>query len=79
MASEKNAEAETPQELIEKLQRLEKMLYSVWTQEKQMRWAKWVRKLNQLDHSKATRAFYSELKRKNFKQEQPSPILNEKG
>ena len=78
-ASERNSEAETPQELIEKLQRLEKLLYSVWTQEKQMRWAKWVRKLNLLDHSKATRAFYSELKRKNFKQEQPSPILNEKG
>ena len=78
-ASERNSKFETPQELIEKLQRLEKALYSVWTQEKQMRWAKWVRQLNQLGYSQATRAFYSELKRKNFKEEQPGPIVNEKG
>ena len=51
----------------------------MWTQEKQIRWAKWVRKLNNLDHSKATRAFYSELKRKNFEQEHLGPIVNEKG
>ena len=76
---ERNLKAQTPQELIEKLQRLEKVLYSVRNQEKQMRWAKCVRKLNQLDHSNATRAFYSELKRKHFEQKQLDPIVNEKG
>ena len=44
-----------------------------------MRWAKWVRKLNQLGFSQATRAFYTELKRKNFEEEQSGPIVNEKG
>ena len=57
MSCEEDAGAGTPQKLIEKLQRLEKVLHTVWTQEKQTRWAKWVRKLNNLDHSKATRAF----------------------
>ena len=42
-AGEKNTGAETIQELIEKLQRLENVLYTVWTQEKQTRWAKWVK------------------------------------
>ena len=71
--------AKKPQELIEKLQRLEKELYTVWSQEKQISWAIWVKKLNKLDHSKATRAFYTELKRKNSNQEQLGPIVNEKG
>ena len=71
--------AKKPQELIEKLQRLEKELYTVWSQEKQISWAIWVKKLNKLDHSKATRAFYTELKRKNSKHEQLGPIVNEKG
>ena len=69
----------TAQELIERLQRLEKMLYTVWEEEKQRRWAKWVRKLNNLDHSKATRAFYAELNRKTMEHEQLGPIINEEG
>ena len=77
--SERKTRAKTPQELIEKLQRLEKELYTVWTQEKQIRWAVWVKKLNKLDHSKATRAFYSELNRKKSEHEQLGPIINEKG
>ena len=56
---------------------MEKELYTVWKQEKHRRWAKWVRKLNNLDHSKATRAFYAELKSKKTVQEQPRPIVNE--
>ena len=77
--SERKTREKTLQELIEKLQRLEKELYTVWTQEKQIRWAVWVKKLNKLDHSKATRAFYSELKRKKSEHEQLGPIINEKG
>ena len=49
------------------------------SQEKQIRWALWVKKLNKLEHSKARRAFYSELKRKKSEQEQLGPIVNEKG
>ena len=78
-ASERKTKAKKPQELIDKLQRLEKELYTVWTHEKQIKWANWVKKLNKLDHSKATRAFYSELKRKKSEQEQLGPIINDKG
>ena len=67
------------QGLIERLQRLEKLLYTVWEEEKQRRWAKWVRKLNNLDHSKATRAFYAELNHKKMQHEQLGPIVNDKG
>ena len=67
------------QELIEKLKRLEQELYTVWKQEKHRRWSKWVRKLNNLDHSKASRAFYAELKSKNTEEEHMGPIVNEKG
>ena len=75
----RNTEETNTRELCGKLQRLEKVLYTVWNKEKQIRWTKWVRKLNMLDHSKATRAFYSELKRKNMVEEQLGPIVNESG
>ena len=65
--------------LIQRYQSMEKELYAVWTQEKQRKWARWVRKLNNLDHSKATRAFYAELKSKKFEQEVLGPIVNKEG
>ena len=78
-ARDRKTGEEEAQELIEKLHRMEKELYTVWKQEKHRRWANWVRKLNNLDHSKATRAFYAELKTKKTEQEQPGPIVNEEG
>ena len=77
--SKRKIDAEALKKQIGKLQRLEKELYVVWDQEKQIRWAKWVKKLNKLNLAKATRAFYSELKRKNLEQEQLGPIVNEEG
>ena len=37
-------QTKTAQELFEKLQRMDKLLYKVWEEEKQIIWAKWVRK-----------------------------------
>ena len=66
-------------QLIQKYQTLEKQLYSFYEQEKQRRWEQWVRKLNNLDHVRATRAFYAELKHNSSQEEQFGPIVNKKG
>ena len=65
--------------LIQRYQRLENQLYVVWTEERQTQWAEWLRKLNNLDNHKATRAFYSELRHKNIEPEEFGPIVNEDG
>ena len=70
---------EKQKELIQRYQSMEKELYSVWTQERQRKWAIWVRKLNNIDHSKATRAFYKELKSSNVDHEVVGPIVNKEG
>jgi hypothetical protein len=56
-----------------------KFEYSVWTQEKQIQWAHWLTKLNNLHNHKATRAFYAELRYKNEKSEEFGPIVNKDG
>ena len=67
-------------ELIQKYQILEKDLYAVWTQEKQTQWALWLKKLNNLGYTKATREFYAELRHKNSQQmEEFGPIMNKEG
>ena len=79
MNRERGTSMEKAQELIEKLKRREQELNSVCRQEKHRRWSKWVRRLNNLDHARATRVFYAELKSKNMEQEQMGPIVNEQG
>ena len=71
--------AENEKDLIQRYQRLEKELYSVWTQEKQIQWAQWLTKLNNLHNHKATRAFYAELRYKNENSEEFGPIANKDG
>ena len=66
-------------ELIQKHQLLEKDLYAVWTEEKQTQWALWLKKLNNLDYTKATREFYTELRHRNSQVEEFGPIKNEEG
>ena len=57
----------------------EKILYDLWNREKNRLWAQKIRKLNALDHNKATRAFYKELNHRNLDTEQFGPIVNIKG
>ena len=43
--------------MIQRYQLQERELYALWEREKNRQWAKWTRKLNTLDHNRATRAF----------------------
>ena len=62
--------------LIHRYKILEKELYELWEAEKKQSWVQWIKKLNTLDHSKATREFYSEIKKKNHEKENVGPIVN---
>ena len=65
--------------LIQKYQLQEKKLYELSNIENNRIWAEWIRKLNALDHNKATRAFYRELNHRNCEAVQLGPIINSKG
>ena len=77
--ADKKKTQETLGLLIQKYQIQEKKLYDLWKIESNRRWAEWIRKLNALDHNKATRAFYRELNHRNFETEQFGPVVNNKG
>ena len=77
---QKAREPKRTTELLQKYQILEKDLYAVWTQEKQTQWALWLKKLNNLGYTNATREFYAELRHKNSQQmEEFGPIMNKEG
>ena len=65
--------------LIQRYHILEKEIFEIWKREKQERWEQWIQKLNVLDHKKATREFYSEIKRKIVGNDEIGPIVNEEG
>ena len=65
--------------LIQRYQILEKELYKLWRNEKCERWAQWIKNLIKLDHIKATREFYREIRSKNAEEEELGPIVNEQG
>ena len=46
---------------------------------KHLKWEQWIKKLNLLDHQKATRKFYAEMRGNNTEDELFGPIKNEKG
>ena len=78
MADEKKTQ-ETLGLLIQKYQLQEKKLYELSNIENNRIWAEWIRKLNALDHNKATRAFYRELNHRNCEAVQLGPIINSNG
>ena len=65
--------------MIQRYQLQEKELYALWEEEKNRKWAKWTRKLNTLDHNRATRAFYWEMNHRNEEPERFGPVVNSEG
>ena len=64
---------------MQRYQMQEKKLYELWEVEKHKKWAQWVKKLNLIDYSKASKTFYSEINRKTREEEQFGSIINCKG
>ena len=65
--------------LVQRYRILEKELYNQWEREKYQRWTEWIKKLNVLDHNKATRTFYSERRSKSLEEEHMGPVVNGDG
>ena len=62
--------------LVQRYQTLEKELYKLNETEKHSKWAQWIKKLNTLDYTKATRRFYKEIRTKCEEEEHVGPIIN---
>ena len=65
--------------LIQRYQMQEKELYALWEREKNRKWANWTKKLNTLDHNRATRAFYWEMNHRKKEPEMFGPVVNSEG
>ena len=59
---EKYSSTKHLERLIQRYQILENELYNQWREDKHRIWAQWIKKVNALDHKKATRKFYSEIR-----------------
>ena len=64
---------------IFKLKLLHKRLLHQWSLERQLKFKRWLSKLNKLGYTRATRSFYAELKSKSIIPEQIRPIRNKRG